>query len=68
MTTIVATKQVNEVRVEAHVYIGWPGHRPYFLREVYPDGTHAEVGDKRRWSTSVAAAERNVKALLKRHR
>lgn len=67
MTSIVATKQVNEVRVEAHVLIGWPGHRPYFIREVYPDGTHADIG-VRRWSTSKKQAERNVRALLKNHR
>jgi hypothetical protein len=64
---VVATKMVNEVKVEAVVCIGWPGHRPYFLREVYADGTAAVVGG-RRWSTSKAAAEANAKRLLRAHR
>lgn len=64
---VVATKQVNEVKVEAVCCLGWEGHRPYFLREVKADGTTTVVGG-RRWSTTKAAAERNVRALLKTYR
>lgn len=67
MSNVVATKMVNEVKVEAVVCIGWSGHRPYFLREVYADGTSEIVGG-RRWSTTKAAAEANAKFLLRGHR
>lgn len=68
--TTVATKQVNEVRVEARV-TGWPGHWEFYLVEIEPGQGMAgtRVGEGRpHWSTSKKAAENNARRLLRSYR
>lgn len=62
---IVATKQVNEITVELHVY-GWPGHWLWSLVEVEQDGTRTQLG-RRTWSTTKRQAEVLGRRALRSH-